>query len=288
VGQPQPQQRQDDWPVRRVSAEYFRTLQATLLRGRAFTEAEVTATSAVVIVNESAAQRYFRGEDPLGRSLVLGDPASAPRQIIGVVADLKDGPPETPSHPSAYIPFDQSEFGLVVRTRQSESSLFPSLVAAIHEVRPDTMVRSLVTMNQRVARLPSTSMNRSLAWLVAAFASMALILSVIGLYGVVAYSVSQRAREIGIRMALGAVPQSVYRMVLGEAAWLVAVGAALGTTGAIVAATVLRRLLFAVEPWDVPTMSATAALLTASVLLASFLPARRAARVNPVDVLRAE
>jgi len=288
VGQPQAQQRQDTWPVRRVSAGYFRTLQATLLRGRYFTEAEVSTTSAAAIINESAAQRYFGAEDPLGRPIVLGDKASPPRQIVGIVADIKDGPPETPPHPSAYIPFDQSEFGLVVRTRQPEASLFPSLVAAIHEVRPDTMVRGLLTMNQRIARLPSASMNRSLAWLVAAFASTALILSVIGLYGVVAYSVSQRAREIGIRMALGAVPQSVYRLVLGEAAWLVAIGAALGTTGAVVAATVLRHLLFAVEPWDLPTMIATAALLTASVLLASFLPARRAASVNPVDVLRAE
>lgn len=143
-------------------------------------------------------------------------------------------------------------------------------------------------MNQRVARLPSASMNRSLAWLVAAFASTALILSVIGLYGVVAYSVSQRAREIGIRVALGAVPQSVYRLVLGEAVWLVAIGVALGTIGGVVAATLLRHLLFGVQPWDLPTMIVTASLLTASVLLASYVPARRAASVNPVDVLRAE
>jgi macrolide transport system ATP-binding/permease protein len=274
--------------VRRVSAEYFRTLQATLLRGRYFTEAEVSTASAVAIINESAAQRYFAGEEPLGHSIVLGDPTSAPREIVGIVADIKDGPPETPAHPSAYIPFDQSEFGLVVRMRQPETSLFPSLVSAVHEVRPDTLVRGLLTMNQRVARLPSASMNRSLAWLVAAFASTALILSVVGLYGLVAYSVSQRAREIGIRMALGAVPQSVYRLVLGEAVWLVAIGAAFGSIGAVVAATLLRHLLFDVEPWDLPTMISTALLLTASALLASYVPARRAASVNPVDVLRAE
>jgi ABC-type antimicrobial peptide transport system permease subunit len=117
---------------------------------------------------------------------------------------------------------------------------------------------------------------------------MALILSIVGLYGVVAYSVSQRAREIGIRMALGAERRSIYRLVLGGTVWLVAVGTALGTIGAVTAATLMRRLLFDVRPWDPPTVVAAAFLLITSALLASYVPARRAAAMNPIEVLRAE
>jgi macrolide transport system ATP-binding/permease protein len=288
AGRPEGQQVPEDWPVRRVSARYFDTLQATLLRGRRFSDNEVAAVRPVVIINQTAAQRYFPGEDPVGRSIAFGSPASQAREVVGVVADIKDGPPETPRHPSAYVPFDQTGFGLVVRTRQSEPALFPSLVAAIQDIRPDVLVGGLTTMSERINALPSASMNRSLVWLIGGFAAVALILSVVGLYGVVAYTVSQRAREIGIRMALGAVPQSMYRLVLGEAAWLVGIGAGLGAIGAVTAGRFMRHLLFDVEPWDVPTMLAAACLLTMAVLLASYLPARRAAAVNPIDVLRAE
>jgi macrolide transport system ATP-binding/permease protein len=288
VGRAEGQQRTDDWPVRRVSARYFNTLQATLLRGRYFSEDEVEGVRPVVIINQTAAQRYFPGEVPIGRSIAFGGPSSPVREIVGIVADIKDGPPETPAHPSAYVPFDQTGFGLVVRTRQPEPALFPSLLAAIHEIRPAISVGGLTTMTERINRLPSASMNRSLVWLVGGFAAVALILSAVGLYGVVAYTVSQRAREIGIRMALGAVPQSVYRLVLREAVWLVGIGATLGAICAVTAGIYMRHLLFDVKPWDVPTMLGAACLLTMSVLLASYLPARRAAAVNPVDVLRAE
>lgn len=288
VGRAEGQQVAKDWPVRRVSARYFHTLQATLLRGRYFSEEEVAAVRPVAIVNQTAAQRYFPGEDPIGRSIAFGGPSSPARDIVGIVADIKDGPPETPAHPSAYVPFDQTGFSLVVRTRQPEPTLFPSVLAAIHEIRPGTMVGGLTTMTDRINRLPSASMNRSLVWLVGGFAAVALILSVVGLYGVVAYTVGQRAREIGIRMAFGAVPRSVFRLVLGEAVWLGGMGGALGAAGAVTAGISMRHLLFDVEPWDVPTMLGSACLLALCVLLASYLPARRAAVMNPVDVLRAE
>ena len=288
VGRAADRQITDDWPVRRVSAHYFKALQATLVGGRDFSEDEVASVRPVMIINQTAAQRYFQGEDPIGRSIAFGGPSSPAREIVGIVADIKDGPPETPSHPSAYVPFDQAGFALFVRTRHNESALFPSLVAAIQEIRPDVMVAGLTSMTERLHTLPSAVMNQSLVWLVGGFAAVALVLSVVGLYGVVAYTVGQRAREIGIRMALGAVPQSVYRLVLGEAVRLVAIGAGLGALGAVTAGSFMRHLLFDVEPWDVPTMVAVACLLTICVLLASYLPARRAAGVNPVDVLRAE
>jgi predicted permease len=288
VGHAEDQQLSEDWPVRRVSAGYFSALQATLVRGRYFTEEEVAAVRPVVIIDETAARRYFPGEDPRGRSIAFGSASSPAREIVGIVADIRDGPPEIPAHPSAYIPFDGAGFSLVIRTRQAEQTLFPSFVAAIHEIRPDALIGGLSTITERMNRLPSVSLNRSSAWLVGGFAGMALILSIVGLYGVVAYSVSQRAREIGIRMALGAERRSVYRLVLGETTWLVAVGISLGAIGAVTAATLMRHLLFDVQPWDPPTLVAAASLLTISALLASYVPARRAAAVNPVEVLRAE
>ena len=288
VDRAEDQQLNETWPVRRVSARYFKTLQATLLRGRSFTDDEVASTRRVMIINETAARRYFSGDDPIGRSIAFGGPASPAREIIGIVGDIQDGPPETPPHSSAYVPFDSNDFNLVVRASQPERSLFESVVDAIREIEPDALVGRPTTMAERISAMPSTSLHRSSAWLVGTFAAVALLLSVCGLYGVVAYSVGQRAREIGVRMALGAQRRSIYWLVLGESAWLIATGTALGVIGAVTAARLMRHLLFGVQSWDPPTIAAAAAVLTISALLATYVPARRAASVNPIEVLRAE
>jgi predicted permease len=271
-------------PVRRVSAGYFAALQARLVRGRDFAEEEVAGVRRVAILNETAARRYLPGEDPIGKHVVIGAPPA--REIVGVVADIKDGPLETPPMPAAYVPFDQAAFLLIVRTRQEEGTLFPRLTAAIREVRPGLLVHGQTTMVERIDRLPLASLQRSSAWLARGFAALAFLLSVVGLYGVVAYSVGQRTREIGVRMALGAQRQAVYRMVLREAAWLVGWGTVAGLIGAVGAATLMRRLLFGVQAWDAPTMATAAVVLIASALFASYIPARRAASVNPIEVLR--
>jgi macrolide transport system ATP-binding/permease protein len=288
LGRAEGDQLKEDWPVRRVSAGYFDALQATLLRGRRFTDEEVSSQRPVMIINETAARRYFAGDDPIGRSIAFGSAASPAREIVGIVADIKDGPPETPAHPSAYVPFDQTTFALVIRTRHDERALVPSLVAAVHEIRPDALVAGVTTMTKRTNQLPSTSLQRSSAWLVGGFAATAFLLSIVGLYGVVAYSVGQRSREIAVRVALGAQRTSVYRLVLGEATWLVALGTALGLICAVIAAMLMRRLLFGVQWWDPPTLVATAVVLAISALVASYIPARRAASVNPIEILRAE
>jgi macrolide transport system ATP-binding/permease protein len=287
LGRAEGEQLREDWPVRRVSAGYFNALRAMLLGGRYFTEEEVSSARRVLIINETAARRYFPGENPIGRSIAFGSPASPAREIVGIVADIKDGPPETPAHPSAYVPFDQRGFALVMRTA-SERALFPLIVAAVRGVSPDALIGEVTTMAERTNQLPSTSLHRSSAWLVGAFAALAFVLSIVGLYGVVAYSVGQRTREIGVRMALGAKRGSVYRLVVGQASWLVGIGAALGTICAVTAATLLRHLLFGVQPWDPPTLMTAAFVLVLSALVASYIPARRAASVNPIEVLRAE
>jgi macrolide transport system ATP-binding/permease protein len=146
LGRAEEDQLNEDWPVRRVSAGYFNALRATLLRGRRFTEEEVALVRPVMIINETAARRYFAGDDPIGRWIAFGSAASPAREIVGIVADIKDGPPETPAHPSAYVPFDQTGFALVIRTRQDERALVPLLVAAVHEIRPDALVGGVTTM----------------------------------------------------------------------------------------------------------------------------------------------
>ena len=281
-------QLKEDWPVRRISAGYFNALQATLLDGRYFSEEEIASGRPVMIINETAARRYFPGDDPIGRSIAFGSAASLAREVVGIVADIKDGPPETPAHPSAYVPFDQPAFTVIIRAPRSGPALFPPFVAAIREIRPDALVSEVTTMAERMNRLPSTSLHRSSAWLVGLFAAMAFVLSVVGLYGVVAYSVGRRTREIGVRMALGAQRRSVYRLILAEASWLIGLGTALGLLCAVTVATLMRHLLFGVQAWDLATLVTSAFLLIAAALGASYIPARRAASVNPLEALRAE
>jgi ABC-type antimicrobial peptide transport system permease subunit len=144
------------------------------------------------------------------------------------------------------------------------------------------------TMEDRIEHLQSTALRRASAWLVGGFAAMALLLGTVGLYGVIAYSVSQRTREIGVRMALGAQRESVYRMILREAGWLTALGIGVGLVCAVLAATLIRKLLFGTEVWDAQTLAAVSVVMVIAALLASYFPARRAAAVNPVEALRAE
>jgi len=204
-------------------------------------------------------------------------------------SDIKDGPVEMPARPAAYVPFDQAGgCALVVRTSRSEEMMFPALVAAIRELRPGLSIAGQMTMTERMDQLPSMHVHRSSAWIVGGFAAMALLMGVGGLYGVVAYSVAQRSREIGVRMALGAQRGSVYQLILGESAWLVAAGLVLGSALAVGAAQLMRQLFFGIDSWDAPTLGIVTAVLTFSAMLASWIPARRAASVNPIEVLRAD
>ena len=205
--------------------------------------------------------------------------------------NIREGGLDDDIQPAMYVPFNQdpdSVFDLVVRTAQSPQAILPSLSQAIHEIDPDVATARPITMEDHIHNSPEAYMHRSAAWLVGGFATLALALGVIGLYGVIAYSMSQRTREVGVRMALGAQRSAVYRMVLQEAGILSGIGIVVGLVCSLVSATLLQKLLFETPPRDIRTLAAVAAVLGAASLLASYVPARQAASVNPVEALRAE
>ena len=190
-----------------------------------------------------------------------------------------------------YVPFNQDSslsFNLVVRTSQPEQFLLPTIAAAVHRLDQNLATTYPATMSQVIDNSPSAYLHRSSAWLAGSFGGLALLLSIVGLYGVISYSVNQRTREIGVRMALGAARGSVYSLVLREAGRLTAIGIVAGLLCSVAGATMIRKLLFGIQPWDASTLGAVAVSLTIFAMLASFIPARRAASVNPVDTLRTE
>jgi predicted permease len=277
---------------RDVSSEFFKTIGAKLVRGRYFNDREDLSSPKVVIINQTLAKRYFRGEDPIGKK--IGDTSLTPKSIctiIGVIEDIRDGALDSEIWPTEYHPFNQDPnayFVLIARTSQKAEALLPALGPAIHQLYPDVGLTGEATMEGRINNSMVAYLHRSAAWLVGGFAAMALLLGIIGLYGVVTYSVSQRTREIGIRMALGAEPGAVYRMIMRESGCLVAAGIGFGAGCAVAAGALARKLLFGVSAWDAQTLVSVAVLLSVAAVAASFAPARRAASVNPIDALRTE
>ena len=277
---------------RGVSSEYFATLQAKLLRGKTFTDAEDLTKPRVAVINQTLAKKYFPGEDPIGQR--FGDTDLDPKaikEIIGIVDDIREGPLDSEIWPAYYYALNQEPeigYAVVVRSSLADQSLTPSVADAIRGIDSRINISGETTMTERVNDAPTVYLRRSSTWLVGGFAAVALLLGVVGLYGVIAYSVSQRTREIGVRIALGAQRGTVYRLVLKEAGALALAGIVIGTGCAIFAASLMRKLLFGTPPWDVTTLVCVAVVLGASALLASFLPARRAASVDPISALRAE
>jgi macrolide transport system ATP-binding/permease protein len=277
---------------RHINPALFSTLRAKLLRGRYFTENDDASKPGVVIINRALAEKYFPGEDPIDKKIADFD--LAPKsicEVVGVVDDVKDGALDSEIWPAAYYPFRQAPtegFSLVVRTSRNEGALLPSIVTAVHEVNPGIGVEGEATMIGRMNQSPTAYLHRSSAWLVGGFAALALLLGVVGLYGVIAYSVSRRTREIGVRMALGAQRSSVYQLIMREAAWLTAVGIAGGLVCSVGVATLMRSLLFQTRSWDAGTLLTVAILLATSALVACYVPARRAAKVDPMEALRYE
>jgi len=277
---------------RHISPEYLPTLNATLVRGRLFTGADDGSRPGVAVINQVLARRFFPTEDPVGQR-IANDEGGRPSvwEIVGVVDDVREGPLDVDTSPAEYFPISQTlghYFSLVVRTRQDAGALLPVLVSTLHQVDPDLGVSNEATMNDQIEATQAALLHRFSAWLVGGFATMALVLGVVGLYGVIAYSVSQRTREIGVRMALGAQRSSVYSLVLRQAGWLTGTGLSIGMVCSLGASLLIRNLLFGVKAWDAVTLCCVAAVLGLASMAASFLPARRAASVNPTDALRSE
>ena len=278
-------------PERDVSPAYFSVLGARLARGRYFDDGDDRSKPGVAIINQAFARKYFPDEDPIGKRIGQASVAPPPVEIVGLVEDIREGPLNEEIPPVLYRPYNQNPdtyFTLIVRAAQDEHPLLPALRGMVRAIDPEIVTLRGMTMGDRIERSPLAWMQRSTAWLAAGFAGMALVMALTGLYGVIAYSVSQRTREIGVRIAMGAEPRVVHRMILREAAWLSGVGIAAGLILAALAASFLRKLLFGVSPWDPATMAVIGALLVITSLLASFIPARRAAAVDPVEALRSE
>lgn len=286
------QNEHNDVDERHVSPEYLSALKAKPLRGRLFSDADVAAGPGVAVINETLARKFFPGENPLGKRITDEERGKASAwEIVGVVEDVREGPLDVESLPAEYFPIDQTgdhDFSLAVRTRQEADAVLPELVRTLHQIDPNLGISDEMTMRKQIESTQTALLHEFSAWLVGGFAAMALILGVFGVYGVITYSVSQRTREIGIRMALGAERSSVYRLVMREAGRLTAAGLAIGLVCSVGASLLTRSLLFGVEAWDPMTLVCVAVLLGLASLAASFLPARRAASVNPTDALRAE
>jgi predicted permease len=289
-GQPLRPGEHDEATRREITPTYFATVGAEMVRGRTFTDDDGLKMR-VAIVNQAMAQKFFAGEDPVGKRIrSIGGPAP-PIEVVGVVRDIKEGPLNDLTRPAFYIPFAQDPepfFSVVLRSSQDDASLLPMMVRVMHEMDSRIAAFGQSTMETSIRESQTAYLHRSAAWLAGGFAALALLLGVVGLYGVIAYSVSQRTREIGVRMALGAQRSTVSGMVLGEALRLIVVGIGAGVAGSLATAGLLRPLLFGVHPWDGTTLAGVAALLGVAAIVASYVPAHRAASMNPVDALRAE
>ena len=272
-----------------VSPDYFSTMGIAIVRGRGFTERDDERAAAVVVVNETMAAKYWPGEDPIGQRVTLSYNRTGPREIVGIARDVKQTSLTDAVASQLYTPFVQAPWPFltaVARTTAAPETAAGSLRQVLARLDPEQASGDIRTFDQYLARSIATP--RFTAILLGAFASLALLLAGFGLYGVMAYSVAQRRREIGIRMALGAQAADVRSLVVSQAVRLGAAGLAIGLAGALAVTRVLDSLLFGVSASDPLTFAAVAAALITVLLLAAYLPARRATRVDPIVALRAD
>ncbi len=288
-GQPDDPAHRHSSPYFAVSPDYFKAMGIPIRRGRAFADQDTSTSPAVAIVSEAFAAKYFPGQDAIGKKVTLNYNKTGPREIVGVVGDVKNGALEEASTGFVYAPFPQTPWpfmSAVVRTAGDPAPTLAALRTVLPKLDPTQApqeVRSLTTSVRKATATP-----RFTAALIASFAGLALLLAGVGLYGVMAYSVVQRRREIGIRMALGAQPSDVRSLVVGQAVRLGLLGVAIGLVGALAATRVLSSLLFGVSASDPATFAVVCALLGSVVLASAYLPARRATTVDPAVALRSE
>jgi putative ABC transport system permease protein len=279
----------DDAQFRQVTPGYFSAMHIPLFAGRWMEDLDSENTPGVLIVNEAFAQHYFKGKNVLGEHLdLMGDPKSS-REIVGVVGNISQGALSDPQEPEMYAPYAQfapPRIDVVVRAAADPENLAGALRAAVSAVDKDVTLSTPRSMDD--VRDSSVAQPRFSSQLLGLFALLALVLAAIGLYGLMAYSVTQRRNEIGIRMALGATRENILKLVLRQGSVLALTGIGLGLIASILVTRVLSSLLFAVSPRDPLTFLAVAIVLASIALLASYIPAHRAAKVDPMVALRYE
>jgi putative ABC transport system permease protein len=272
-----------------ATPDYFRALQIPLVAGRAFTEQDTEQTPKVVVVNESMAQVLWPGESPLGKRITIWRDEKFPREIVGVVGDTKPSL-DNEAGPQMYVPYAQDSnwtgMSLVIRTNAEPTGLTAAVRSEIRSLDKGIPVFNAKTMNEVLAI--SVGPRRTPMLLLSAFAAVALLLAMIGIYGVTAYHVSQRTQEIGIRMALGAQMRDVLSLVLKGGMALALLGIGLGLVGAIALTRLMSSLLFGVKPTDMATFATVSLCLFVTALIACYLPARKATKVDPLVALRYE
>jgi len=280
-----------------VTPEYFRTFGVRMIQGRTFTEQDAAGGLPVAVVNETFVKKYLSKVDPLTQRVVveqlipgvtkLGPPIEW--QIVGVYHDVHNGGVRREGFPEIDVPFWQSPWpqaGLAVRTFGDPASMTKSITAVVHTVDPDLPLDQVKTMDQLVHE--SLASDRFSTVLFASFAGLALLLAAIGIYGVMSFAVAQRTHEIGLRIALGAGPQQVLRLVLGEGMLLALIGLGVGLAVTYFVGRLMKTILYQVNALDPAAISAVTAVLLLSALLACYIPARRATRVDPMVALRDE
>ncbi len=282
--------------ARFVSPGFFRTMNIAIRKGRDFTDQDGPAEAGVVIISETMARQFWPGQDPIGKQIKPGYPASSLIcTVVGVAADVRhwlsiEEPPVAyypySQIPASYVPLLESYFTLTMRTAGSPQALVGAVRTEIHNLDPDIPVYNVQTMDQLVR--DSAAANRFQMLLFGVFAGVGLLLAAVGIYGVISYSVTQRTHEIGIRIALGAKPGEVLRLIISDGMRLALAGAVLGVVGALALSRFLSGLLYGVKATDPSTFVVVFLALTAVALIACYLPARRATKVDPMVAMRCE
>jgi putative ABC transport system permease protein len=284
-----------DWPCvepRAATPDYFEAMGIAVVRGRAFTDADRYAGAPVVVVNETMAERFWPDQDPVGQRVKWVNDVTNDlpwRAVVGMVEDIKHQGLEVAAQPEAYMPLAQApdrRISFVVKALTGDAGLATQVQTAVHELDADLPLRSTQTMQETITT--AVAGPRLAALLIATLAGVALLLSVVGNYGVLSYFVAARKHEMGVRMALGAGGSDVVKLVVQQGLVMAGLGVGIGVLAALGLTRTIRGFLFEVNPIDAGTFAVTSALLLGVAALASYLPARRATRVDPVNALRAE
>jgi putative ABC transport system permease protein len=274
--------------VEAISPQWFQTMRVPLRAGRPFTDADNAQAPKVVIANETLARRYWPHENPIGKAIVIGR-WTQPAEVVGVAADVKNKGLAADTQAQLYLPFPQLPWGnmnLLVRTAVEPHALVSAIRAQIAAVDPDQPITHVQTVDELMDT--SRAQPRFTLILLGLFAALALTLAVVGIYGVLAYSVAERRQELGIRLALGAGQSDILRLIVGQGLMLAALGIALGLAAALALTRVMSSLLYKVGAYDLPTFALAPLMFLAIALAASYLPARRATQVPPTEALRSE